>query len=82
MPLYRYEPDSGTCRLCGGGFELRQEIAEPAVSECPRCGQRVHRKAAQTSYLPKHLAPVSVSQAKQAGFTVLKRTCDGSFEKS
>jgi len=30
---------------------------------------------------PKYAKPVSISDAKKAGFTVLEKRCDGSYEK-
>jgi hypothetical protein len=58
-----------------------QAASEPAHAECPRCGLPVERVAPDSVSVPKILAPLSVSAAKGAGFTVLKRTCDGSWEK-
>lgn len=81
MPLYAYAPVARPCRLCGDGFEHRADATEPALTVCPTCGQPVQRLAAQTVNSPKLLAPLSVSRARQAGFTVLKRISDGEFEK-
>jgi len=41
----------------------------------------VRRLGIQTVNSPKLSAPLSVSRAKQAGFTVLQRTSGGEFEK-
>lgn len=81
MPIYRYVPVTPPCKLCGDGFEQRQAADASPLTHCPTCGQAVQRITA-TANLPKLTAPKSVSQLKQAGFTVLRRTCDGSFEKS
>jgi putative FmdB family regulatory protein len=81
MPLYRYRPAQLPCKLCGSGFEFRQSASAPALTTCPTCGQPVARAATHAVNLPKILAPLSVSSAKQAGFTVLKRTSKGEFEK-
>jgi putative FmdB family regulatory protein len=81
MPLQYYAPIQAPCRLCGPGFEHRQKSGAPDLTACPKCGQHVRRVAAQTINSPKLSAPLSVSRARQAGFTVLKRTPGGEFER-
>jgi putative FmdB family regulatory protein len=81
MPLYAYEPIAKPCRLCGDGFEHRERAGEAKLSTCPTCGQNVRRVTAQSVNSPKLSAPLSVSRARQAGFTVLKRISSGEFEK-
>jgi hypothetical protein len=81
MPLHRYTPAKTPCKLCGEGFDLREPAGAAALAACPTCGQSVTRAAVGTTYLPKLLAPISVSAAKSAGFTVLKRAGRGEFEK-
>jgi len=81
MPLQFYAPLSLPCRLCGAGFEQHQAVGAPALPDCPTCGQPVRRVPAQPVNSPKLSAPVSVSRAKQAGFTVWQRTSGGGFEK-
>jgi hypothetical protein len=81
MPLHRYTPVKSPCKLCGDGFDLREPVGAAALAACPTCGQSVTRAAVAAAHLPKLLAPLSVSGAKSAGFTVLKRTSSGEFEK-
>jgi hypothetical protein len=81
MPLRFYAPLKTPCRLCGPGFERNESADAAALSECPKCGQRVQRSTAQPVNSPKLSAPLSVSRARQAGFTVLKRTSGGEFER-
>jgi hypothetical protein len=81
MPLQFYAPLQPPCRLCGSGFEHRQPAGAPDLTACPKCGQAVARVAPQTVNSPKLSAPLSVSRARQAGFTVLKRTSAGEYEK-
>lgn len=81
MPVYRYAPVKAPCKLCGEGFDHRHDAAEAALCACPTCGQAVTRVAIQQVNTPKLLAPVSVSKAKQAGFTILKRISDTEFER-
>ncbi len=81
MPLQFYAPVRSPCRLCGPGFEQRETAGAAPLTACPRCGQAVQRAAAQAVNSPKLSAPLSVSRAKQAGFTVLKRTSGGEYER-
>ncbi len=81
MPLHAYAPLTPPCRLCGDGFEHRATASASSLTQCPTCGQSVRRVTPQTVNSPKLLAPLSVSRARQAGFTVLKRTSGGEFEK-
>jgi hypothetical protein len=80
MPLHVYAPERTPCRLCGEGFEHAAAATEPELTACPTCGQAVTRQPAQNIRVPKLSTPPGVSRAKQAGFAVLKRTCDGGFE--
>lgn len=81
MPVYRYAPEKLPCKLCGDGFEHRHDASADALKTCPTCGQGVSRVCIQQIHTPKLLAPISVSKAKQAGFTVLKRISDTEFER-
>lgn len=81
MPLRAYEPLQSPCRLCGAGFEVMQKSGEAALRECPRCGQPVRPRAVQATNSPRVTRPVSTSDAKAAGFTVLRRTPGGELEK-
>lgn len=81
MPLRAYVPLAPPCRLCGDGFEHAQAANAPDLTACPKCGQSVRRAPAAPVNSPKLSAPLSVSRARQAGFTVLKRTSGGEFER-
>ena len=81
MPLYRYIPAKAPCKLCGDGFEHRQNAQDPVLTACPTCGQTVARSIPQPVNSPKLLAPLSVTKAKSAGFSILKRNSNGDFEK-
>jgi hypothetical protein len=81
MPLQFYAPLAPPCRLCGDGFEHRQAAGAPDLTACPKCGLAVRRRGAQPVNTLKLSAPLSVSRAKQAGFTVLKRISGREFEK-
>ena len=81
MPLQFYAPLKSPCKLCGSGFEHRVRAGAPELVACPKCGQAVQREVAQTINSPKLSTPLSVSRARQAGFTVLKRTSGGEYER-
>ena len=80
MPLYEYELCDGNCAACGGNFTLRRPISAPELKVCPACRRPV-RKLISTFNSPIKLKPLSISDAKKAGFTVLKRLGKGEYEK-
>jgi len=50
------------------------------LTRCPACKKPV-RKVISTFTSPSKLKPLSISDAKKAGFTVLKRLGKGEYEK-
>ncbi len=81
MPLHRYVPIRPPCKLCGDGFDHATTSGAAALTACPRCGLPVQRAAAESVQAPKLSSRSTVSRAKDTGFTLLKRTSDGHFEK-
>jgi len=80
MPIYEYELCEGDCKVCGGRFSLRRPVSRPPLVKCPLCRKPV-RKLISTANSPRKLKPLSVSDAKNAGFTVLKRVGKGEYER-
>ena len=80
MPFYEYELCEGDCKVCGGRFTLRRPIDALELKVCPACKKPV-RKMFSNFSSPIKLKPLSVSDAKKAGFTVLKRVNKGEYEK-
>ena len=80
MPIYEYEVEGGDCNICGGRFELRRPVDRQELAECPLCQKPVKKVISQT-HSPKILKPVSISDAKKAGFTVLERRDKGTYER-
>jgi putative FmdB family regulatory protein len=80
MPLYEYELCDGHCTVCGGRFTLRRSLHALQLSHCPLCKRPV-RKLISTFNSPVITKPVSTSDAKKAGFTVLKRIGKGEYER-
>jgi putative FmdB family regulatory protein len=77
MPLYEYELCEGDCKVCGGKFTLNRPLSAKPLTHCPACKKPV-RKVLSTF---NSLTRVSISSAKKAGFTVLKRTGKGEYER-
>jgi putative FmdB family regulatory protein len=80
MPLYEFELTGGDCKACGGRFTLRRPINAPELTQCPACRKPV-RKIISSFNTPTKLKPLSVSDAKKAGFTVLKKVSKGEYER-
>jgi putative FmdB family regulatory protein len=80
MPLYEYELCDGNCAVCGGKFTLRRPVNAKPLTACPACKKPV-RKILSTFNSPIKLKPLSTSDAKKAGFTVLKKTGKGEYER-
>lgn len=82
MPTYSYiadDPDKG-CHSCRNGFDLRRPISRPPLTVCPLCKKPV-KKLVSAFNTPKYTKPLSVSDAKAAGFTILEKRVDGNYEK-
>jgi putative FmdB family regulatory protein len=80
MPLYEYELCEGECKVCGGRFTLRRPLRAPELTKCPACKKPV-RKIISGFNTPHKLKPLSISDAKKAGFTVLKKVSKGEYER-
>jgi putative FmdB family regulatory protein len=80
MPLYEYELCDGDCVACGGKFTLRRPATVPDLTQCPACRKPV-RKVISGFFTPAITKPLSVTDAKKAGFTVLKRVGKGEYER-
>jgi putative FmdB family regulatory protein len=85
MPIYEYVSEAAddpehSCRICARGFELRRPVERPPLEVCPLCKHPV-RKVISRINTPRILKPLSVSDAKSAGFTVLERRDQGVYEK-
>ncbi len=81
MPLQAFRPLSGRCKICHGDLHLSLAPGEPDPSACPKCGQLVERGLSLLAPQPKILRQPSPSEAKAAGFQVLKRIGKGEYEK-
>jgi len=85
MPIYEYVSESPedpehSCRICARGFELRRPVDRPALEVCPLCKNPV-RKSISRINTPRITKPLSVTDAKKAGFTVLEKRDQGVYEK-
>jgi putative FmdB family regulatory protein len=80
MPIYEYELCQGSCSACGGRFTLRRPLSAVELTQCPACKKPV-RKVISSFNTPTLTKPLSITDAKKAGFTVLKRLGKGEYEK-
>jgi len=81
MPIYEYEVTDGEdCKICGGRFELRRGLDRAPLEKCPLCKRPV-RKLISSVNTPRVAGPLSVTDAKSAGFTILKKRDKGVYEK-
>lgn len=85
MPIYEYiseNPDDPerSCRMCRKGFELMRPVDRAPLTYCMYCKNPV-RKKISTVNVPGITAPLSISDAKKAGFTVMQKRDEGVYEK-
>lgn len=85
MPIYEYQsetPDDPehSCRICARGFELRRPVDRAPLECCPLCKNPVKKVISRVN-TPTILKPMSVTDAKAAGFTVLEKREQGVYEK-
>lgn len=80
MPIYEYEPVDGSCKICKGRFELKRSSDREPLTHCPLCKKAVRKVVSQVS-TPRLTKPLSVSDAKKAGFQILERRDRGVYEK-
>jgi predicted nucleic acid-binding Zn ribbon protein len=82
VPIYEYvaEDAEKSCRICSKGFELQRPVDRPALEVCPMCKNPVRKLISQVT-TPRITKPLSVSDAKSAGFTILQKRDTGVYEK-
>lgn len=80
MPIYEYELVEGECKVCSGHFELRRPVDRPPLTQCPLCKKAV-RKVISSVSTPTITKPLSISDAKKAGFSVYKKRDKGVYER-
>ena len=66
--------------MCRKGFELMRPADREPLTRCMYCKNPVRKKIGNVN-VPKITAPLSITDAKKAGFTVLQRRDEGTFEK-
>ncbi|MDX2080685.1 MAG: hypothetical protein SFU53_07860 [Terrimicrobiaceae bacterium] len=80
-PIYEYEPADGAgCKICGGHFELRRPADRPHPDKCLVCKRPIRRVLSAPS-TPKLTKPLSVTDAKKAGFSVYRKRDTGVYER-
>jgi len=83
MPIYEYiaSDEENACASCRRGFEIRRPLTRPPLETCPVCRRPVKKKISKGVTSPQIAKPLSVSDAKKAGFTVLEKRDEGTYEK-
>lgn len=66
--------------MCRRGYELRRALDREPMTRCLYCKNPVRKKISSVS-VPRLTAPLSVVDAKKAGFTVLEKREGGEYEK-
>jgi len=80
MPIYEYQAIEGGCAVCKNRFELRRPLDRPELTKCPICRNPV-RKVISSVNTPTITKPLSVTDAKKAGFTVYEKRDKGVYER-
>jgi putative FmdB family regulatory protein len=80
MPIYEYELCEGACKVCGGRFTLNRPLSAKPLTHCPACKKPV-RKILSAFNTPTKLKPLSVTDAKKAGFSIFKKLGKGEYER-
>ena len=75
--MYEYELCEGECKVCGGRFTLVRPSSATPLTQCPACKKPVRKVWSRFNALKG----VSITEAKKAGFTVLKRVGKGEYER-
>ena len=66
--------------MCRKGFELMRPADRAPLTRCMYCKNPVRKKIGNVN-VPKITAPLSISDAKKAGFTVMQKRDEGVYEK-
>lgn len=85
MPIYEYisenpEDSARSCPICRKGFELRRAVDREPLTHCLYCKNPVRKRISAVN-VPKLTAPLSMTDAKKAGFTVLEKRSAGEYER-
>ncbi len=66
--------------MCRKGFELMRSADRAPLTRCMYCKNPVRKKIGNVN-VPKITTPLSISDAKKAGFTVMQKRDLGVYEK-
>lgn len=85
MPIYEYisehpEDIEHSCPVCRRGFELRRPADREPLVRCLVCKNPVKKVIGRIN-IPNVTKPISISDAKKAGFTILERRDEGVYER-
>lgn len=82
MPIYAYQALATGCGYCEAGFDQLQKLADPELSQCPRCGAGVQRllSAPALAIGGQHL--LNEKRLGDKGFTQYRKIGKGVYEKT
>lgn len=82
MPIYEYEHKEGACDIEGqpNRFDRLETFSAEPLSECPQCGQAVHRVLSVPSRPAKDI--LSSSNLTEKGFTQYTKREKGVYERT
>jgi putative FmdB family regulatory protein len=81
MPIYEYVASCDTpCEECREPFEVVQAMSDPALTECPYCGQPVKRLI--SGFLLGKGNLLKPANLERHGFTQYVRKGKGYYEKT
>ncbi len=82
MPIYVYEPSTEShCRYCLGGFERRQRVNDPRLTQCPECREPV-RRVITAPGLTRPAPNLTEKNIGDKGFTQYRKLEKGVYEKT
>jgi putative FmdB family regulatory protein len=82
MPIYEYAATGAGCEHCRGHFDVRQKLADDALTQCPRCGAPVLRVISAPAFAIGNAHTLKEKHAAKHGFTQYRRAGNGVYEKT
>ena len=83
MPFYEYVPVDlkESCAVCAEGFEVRQALSDPPLTECPRCKSPC-RRAITSFAVSTRGDTLGRANLERHGFTQYRKVDQGVYEKT
>jgi putative FmdB family regulatory protein len=82
MPIYEYAAAAKGCKYCQAHFDVRQKLADDALTQCPRCAAPVQRVISAPAFAIGNAHTLKEKHAAKHGFTQYRRAGNGVYEKT